>query len=252
MPVGTVWNNGIPEGNPDNNPRDTRWLLTSKPYREFKADERRILHPGDRIPLTQPENGVPLGLRCVAARQQFADGPAGSPENAACAAATEKPEDTSDNANSIALVLEQGPFRFFDGGDMTWNTEAALVCPVNRVGSVDVFQVNHHGLDQSNNPVLVHSLAPTVTVMNNGARKGTAPETVATLQSVPSARGHYQVHKNVRGDGANAAPDAHTANLEERCEGHYIKLSVSPSGDSYTLTIPSNGHEATYATRKHR
>src|SRR5689334_12709062 len=47
LPIGTVYDNGIPEQNPDNNPNDTRFPLLIKPYRSFKADVRKVIHPGD-------------------------------------------------------------------------------------------------------------------------------------------------------------------------------------------------------------
>ena len=102
----------------------------------------------------------------------------------------------------------------------------------------------------SNNPVFVHSLAPTVSVMNNGATKGTGASTMAALRSSPGLQAMYQVHKNIRPDGRdNNTADEFIANHEEQCAGHFIKLTVAPDGKSYTVSIPATGHARTFETR---
>jgi hypothetical protein len=110
--------------------------------------------------------------------------------------------------------------------------------------------VNHHGLDISNNPLLIRSISPTVSVMNNGVRKGCGKETFTTLKTSSSIVAMYQLHKNLRPDEKEYnTPDDLIANLEEKCDGNYIKLSVDSAAKSYTITIPATKGTKTYPVK---
>jgi hypothetical protein len=79
-------------------------------------------------------------------------------------------------------------FRTADLGDLTWNGELDLMCPTNRIGTVDLYLTSHHGLAKSGSPALVHALQPRVAVMNNGTRKGGEPDAFRVLRESPGLR----------------------------------------------------------------
>jgi beta-lactamase superfamily II metal-dependent hydrolase len=241
IPFKTIYDNA------DENPSRDR---PTPAYLAIPSENKRVMPtPGDEMPLKQPKD-LPLKLKFVAARKKVIDAPPGAKENPFCKDVKGKALDLSDNANSIAFVLSFGEFKFFDAGDLTWNIEHDLACPVNRVGTVDVYQVTHHGLAQSNNPALVKALMPTVAIMNNGATKGCEPEVFTTLKSTETIQAIFQLHKNLRRDGdVNNTSDEHIANMERNCSGNYIKLSVAPDGTTYTVSIPATKVEKQFHTR---
>ena len=248
MPIGAVLDNGIPDHDSDGvTNRDAQFARDIQPYRDMAAGSRSVMQVGQVIPLKQSSNAAPLTFYCVGARKQYMV-PANAPSNAVCSEGVQHAADTTDNANSIVMLLKFGPFKFFVGADLTWDMEAKLVCPYNPVGTVDVFQVDHHGLNPSNNPLLVRSLTPTVSVVSNGPRKGPDAEILATLRSVPSIQTMWQIHKNLRGTNNVNTEDQYIANLAANCAGNCIKCSVDPSGQTYTISIPATGVSKTYAT----
>ena len=219
-------------------------------YRRTTQGRSLVLKAGDEIKLQSTRSSPPLRLQVLAANRAVVGEQAGAPQIRPCGSDFQPAEeDKTDNANSIGFLLSFGQFEFFDGGDLTWNVEHKLTCPKNLVGAVDVYQVDHHGVDNSNNPALVRALKPRVAIIDSGPRKGGEPRTFATLKSVPEIEAIYQLHRNLRTSEKDNAPADYVANDEEACQGEFIKLSVSPNGKTYSVSIPGKKISRQYRVR---
>ncbi len=245
VPIGKLYTRDIAAA-----PEKERTNANVPQLKEVKVDKRVRIKAGMKLPLKQAKGTVALTFSFIGADEKFIPQKGARANAEICGEHVVKNPDTSDNRNSAVMLVGFGTWRFFIGGDLTWNTEAALVCPKNNVGKpVDVFQIDHHGLDNSNNPVLIKTLAPHVAIVNNGPTKGGGKGSFATLKATPSIKTIYQGHRNVKlGPELNTDPKL-IANVDENCVGNHIHMAVAPNGKSYTVSIPATGHTQDYQTR---
>jgi len=170
---------------------------------------------------------------------------AGQP-NSLCASEPEAAVDTTENARSVGALIIFGKFRFLDLGDLTKRKERDLVCPNNLIGTVDLYLTTHHGWNQSNARVIVDAIHPRVSVMNNGAHKGGSPDAWETIHNSPGLQDLWQLHYALESDKAHNVPEMFIANLNENCEGKYIKVAAEPNG-TFTVWNSRNDFKKTYS-----
>lgn len=233
-------------------------------YESLSAGKRTTVKPGDKVPMaglditTVSSNGVTIKTNLAG----------GGQTNPACAGVAKKDETTyvdPDNGASAGFALTFGKFKTIDLGDLTWNGELDLMCPVNHVGKIDVYLVSHHGIDKSNSPALVHGLQPRVAIMNNGTRKGGAPATFTVLESSPGLEDLWQLHWSYNVGVEHNTPGAFIANIDDNetiaavltatapargntaahTPAYWLKLSAERDG-TFTITNPRNGFSKTY------
>ncbi len=240
IPIENFWDRGIPAVLDEDKDFGERIAK----YKAACNNQSKTLKAGDRFDLDSPQ--TPLSVEVVtASRKVIAN--TGKP-NPFAVDHKPQPVDQSDNSASVSFVMQFGKFRFLCCGDLTWNTEAELVTPNNPLGHIDLFMVTHHGLNVSNNPVLVKAIDPVVSVCCNGPTKGGAKETINTLRACKSLKAMYQLHRNVALKEDEQTPKEFIANTEPtvNCSGQWIKASVLPGGESFTVQIGADGEKKTY------
>jgi competence protein ComEC len=218
-------------------------------YLSAANGKRTSLKAGDKIPLK--------GVQAVAVSSNGEVLPkpinGGKSNDALCKDAQQKEPDKTENSRSLGFLLTYGKFKFLDVGDLTWDKEMLLACPVNKVGEVTVYQATHHGFfgDRSGAPAHVFAIKPQVVMVNNGPRKGLGtPDLYERITKIPGIEGIWQGHLSLALDKQHNTDEQMIANLEttDQCKGNWLKITVESNG-KYTVTNGRNNFSKTYTAR---
>lgn len=206
--------------------------------------------------IAKPGMGIALGsvkVTFVAADGQVITKPlpgAGQPNPACNGLPGMADTGGEENARSVASIITYGKTRIAAFGDLTWDRDKDLTCPINKVGKVDVYLMTNHGLAQSNSPALAAALQPVVVIEGNGITKGDAPDRVKSFMESGRVQGFWRLHRNTQHpdlDGADdmiANPGADAAK-----DSHYnLRLRILKSG-TITVINERNGFNKTYQAK---
>jgi beta-lactamase superfamily II metal-dependent hydrolase len=175
-----------------------------------------VVKPGDRVPITG------LDWRIMTSAGQVLKSPplpGGGKPNPYCAGFTPIAGNTGlndpDDPQSVGSVIILGQFRALDFGDMWRTKELELMCPNNPIGTVDLYFVSSHGAIASGSLPFVHAIQPRVAIMQNGTRKGGAPEPMQTILSSPGFENLWQMHWSYNAMLEQNSPALFIANIED-------------------------------------
>ena len=247
IPIGTFFDHG-----PN---RETTSAPTEK---DFEAYEKLLSGGKYKHIVPRPGDVLPIeGLHAVviSADGKLIDHPlpghslsgAGEP-NPYCKTSEQRPADQTENARSLGVLITYGKLRLLDLGDLTWDKEMQLMCPVNKIGRVDVLVVSHHGWYQSSSPALVDAIHPRVAIMDNGATKGGSPAILDTVKAAPGLQQLWQLHYSEEGGAAHNTQPPFIANLPGPDHGYFLKLAASPDGSIHVFN-PRTSATKDYAAK---
>jgi beta-lactamase superfamily II metal-dependent hydrolase len=217
-------------------------------YTDIAAGKRTIVKPGDTIPFEGARVDVVSAQGAVITKPINGGGAV----NPFCANAESKDPNTTENSQTAGVLVTLDRFTFLAVGDLTWDKEMNLACPVNKLGKISLLLATHHGFfnDQSGAPALLWAIQPRVVIANNGPRKGMAPAAFERIQKVNALEGLWQSHRALASDAAHNTSDDMIANTEASadCKGHWIRVDARSNG-SFVVTNGRNSFSRTYPAR---
>jgi beta-lactamase superfamily II metal-dependent hydrolase len=254
LPAGVKDDPQLPGGAPD--------ILYPKYLEVIQTHKHIVARPGMVIPMGSmtdtivSSDGVTLSKPLPGA---------GAP-NPACDTALSKsarPVGGEENARSVASLLTFGKARIALFGDLSWDKERALSCPVGKLGHVNLLIVTQHGSNISSNPASIADMHPDVALMGAGGKKGGDEEAIKTVKASPGLMGFWQTHENfahpeLSGDKnmiANLNPPAATVAAQAKSlfsappdQGYAIHAEITKDGQ-ITMTNDRNGFSKTYQAK---
>jgi competence protein ComEC len=213
-------------------------LLATGKYKHITAK------PGEVLPITG------MQVRVVTADGESIERPlpGGGKENPNCVNAAKPPVDVTENPRSLGTLVTFGKLRILDLGDLTGDKEMDLMCPINKIGAVDIYVASHHGTESSGTPVLVHAITPRVAIMDNGETKGGSPVAWDVIEKSPGLEDLWQLHYSAEGGDAHNVAAPLLANLQGPDSGKYLKITASADG-GFAVLNSRTGETKKYAAR---
>jgi len=222
--------------------RETSNEITQKRWLAYKTlldsgkFRRIIAKPGDILPVQG------IHVQVISSDGALIQKPlpgAGQPDPA-CANSAQPPADQTENPRSVGTLITFGKLTILDLGDLTSDKEYELMCPLNKIGKVDIYIASHHGFNQSGGAVFVHAIAPRIAIVDNGATKGGSPSALDIIKSSPNLQAFWQLHYSEEaGPADNTAPEL-IANPQGPDAGNYLKLTANPDGTFAVLNSRTN------------
>jgi competence protein ComEC len=235
-------------------------------YRDLYTKTRHtVAKPGDKLPIAG------LDWRVVSSATQVIQTPlqGKAVPNTYCAGFTPQTGvNLTEDDQSLGSVITFGKFRTIHLGDLTLNRQFDLMCPMNRIGTIDLLLAARHG--NVNAEFLVNAINPRVIITNNGTRKGAQPDAMKIFFAAPRVESIWQIHFSQLAGQEYTVPGMFIANTfdqplesmpvapftpvqgqqaspapEHNGRAYYLKVSAQQDG-TFTVTNARNGFSKTY------